>query len=68
MHCDNKNALLDEFLAAAERQETVASILVNAREASVFQAAHLAVQECRLEAVRMRVTLEKHLQEHGCNV
>ena len=68
MHCDNKDAILDEFLAAAERQEAAASILVSAREASEFQAACLAVQECRLEAVRTRVTLEKHLQEHGCYV
>jgi len=68
MHCDHKNAILDEFLAAAERQEAAASILVSAREPSAFQAAYLAVEECRLEAVRTRVTLEKHLQEHGCYV
>ena len=68
MHCDNKDALLDDFLAAAERQEAAASTLVSAREPSVFQAACLAVRECQLEAVRMRVTLEKHLQEHGCYV
>jgi len=24
MHCDHKNAILDEFLAAAERQEAAA--------------------------------------------
>ena len=68
MHCDNKDALLDQFFAAAERQEAAESMLVSARDSSVFQAACLSAQECRLEAVRTRVTPEKHLQEHGCYV
>jgi hypothetical protein len=65
--CLKKDALLNIYVAATDRQAEAVSALVKSKDDSkAFRSAMTATAESRSDAERARVALRKHVKEHGC--
>jgi len=65
--CQRRSVLLNEYIAATEREAEVVSALVQSKDKShVLEKAMAAAEEAFGGAEQARILLRRHIETHGC--